>query len=106
MDKETKEHWNSICASRKVPSLGYCETKATPSIGLLAKCKIDSAGPILDAGAGASVYSLEVLLGPPIDELIIPIEPLIIFLATTVILMITTCQFLAKNKRRGHKKAD
>jgi hypothetical protein len=54
-----------------------------------------------------SVFSLGVLPDPPIDELMIPMEPLIIFLATTVILIITTRQFLAKKeKQQGHKKSD
>ena len=62
MDKEMKEHWNSIYASRQVCSLGWYETKATPSIDLLAKCKIDAADPILDVGAGASMF-IDYLVG-------------------------------------------
>jgi hypothetical protein len=55
----------------------------------------------------ASFYRFSVLPAPPIDELIIPIEPLIAFLATTVILIITTRQFLAKKeKQQSHKKSD
>jgi hypothetical protein len=50
-----------------------------------------------------SVFSLGVLPDPPIDELMIPMEPLIIFLATTVILVITTRQFLAKKNSKVTK---
>jgi SAM-dependent methyltransferase len=57
-----KEHWNTIYASRKVSNLGWYETKATPSIDLLAKCKIDRADPILDVGAGASTF-IDYLVG-------------------------------------------
>jgi SAM-dependent methyltransferase len=57
-----KEHWNTIYASRKVSNLGWYETKATSSIDLLAKCKIDRADPILDVGAGASTF-IDYLVG-------------------------------------------
>jgi len=54
MKNSTKEHWNTVYASKPVQQLGWYETEPTISLEMIESCGIEKSDPILDVGAGAT----------------------------------------------------
>jgi SAM-dependent methyltransferase len=56
MNKSMKEHWNNIYSSKPTTQLGWYEADPSPSLELLERCALDKNAPILDVGAGATMF--------------------------------------------------
>jgi len=56
MNDSTEKHWNKVYASNETRKLGWYENSPTPCLQLLSQCDINKDEPVLDVGAGASIF--------------------------------------------------
>lgn len=56
MSPSMKDHWNSIYSCRAPTQLGWYQDAPEASARLLEKCDLNPSSPILDVGAGATVF--------------------------------------------------
>jgi len=56
MTVSMKDYWNSIYASREPTQLGWYQEVPEASMHLLSRCRLTRTDPILDVGAGATVF--------------------------------------------------